>query len=329
MSHPYTDELRVGLEAVRIAARICQAVQATITPDVLDKKDDSPVTIADFASQAVICQAIGNSFGQDPIIAEEDSLALQQPQNIKFLTQIQELIRTHFQSAATEEICQWIDRGGAKDYSRRFWTLDPIDGTKGFLRRDQFAVSLALIVEGQIELGILACPNLGSRTSGGHSMFHAVRGHGAFAGSLDPETIWQPIRVTSSTSFAAARLCESLESGHSSHSEAETIAMRLGIENPSVRMDSQAKYAVVASGEADIYLRLPTKTGYFEKIWDHAGGVAIVEEAGGRVTDIAGSPLDFTQGFELRKNRGVIVTNGALHDAVVDAVQSVVTKSSE
>ena len=89
-------------------------------------------------------------------------------------------------------------------------------------------------------------------------------------------------------------------------------------------MDSQAKYAAVARGDASIYLRLPTRKDYQEKIWDHAAGVAVITQAGGRVTDITGSPLDFTRGYTLAVNRGIIATNGAIHDAVVDAVRRVV-----
>jgi 3'(2'), 5'-bisphosphate nucleotidase len=101
------------------------------------------------------------------------------------------------------------------------------------------------------------------------------------------------------------------------------IASRLGISNEPVRLDSQAKYAIVADGRADMYLRLPTRKDYVEKIWDHAGGVLVVEEAGGRVTDVTGKPLDFTQGRGLERNRGVIVTNGKLHEQVLMAVSTV------
>ena len=96
-----------------------------------------------------------------------------------------------------------------------------------------------------------------------------------------------------------------------------------------VRMDSQAKYAMVGGGEADVYLRLPTRTGYYEKVWDHAGGVLIVQEAGGTVTDLYGKPLDFSHGRELRQNRGVIATNGSLHAAVLEAAQAVVAMKAE
>ena len=79
---------------------------------------------------------------------------------------------------------------------------------------------------------------------------------------------------------------------------------------------------VVARGEADIYLRLPTRADYREKIWDHAAGALIVTEAGGVVTDISGRPLEFHHGRELANNRGVIVTNGPLHSRVIEAIQS-------
>jgi 3'(2'), 5'-bisphosphate nucleotidase len=322
-----TAELSAALDAVRQAAKICQSVQAGISPDALAKKDKSPVTVADFGSQAVVCRAIGNAFPQDPIIAEEDSRELQQPENLPFLHQIHDEVCRECLAASKDEICRWIDRGGAQEFSHRFWTLDPIDGTKGFLRKEQYAISLALIVGGNIELGVLGCPNLPlvpGHDSPTGALFYAVRGEGAFSLPLTPDdTAPQRLSVRSTSDPARARFCESVESGHSAHGASAEIAQRLGITEEPVRLDSQAKYAVVARGEADLYLRLPTKADYFEQIWDHAGGVLIVQEAGGQVTDVQGQPLDFTHGRQLRKNRGVIVSNGILHQAVLDAVRAV------
>jgi 3'(2'), 5'-bisphosphate nucleotidase len=88
-------------------------------------------------------------------------------------------------------------------------------------------------------------------------------------------------------------------------------------------MDSQCKYATVARGDASIYLRMPTRADYREKIWDHAAGKIIVECAGGRVTDIAGKPLDFRHGRTLQQNQGVVATNGSIHDSVIDAIRGV------
>ena len=79
---------------------------------------------------------------------------------------------------------------------------------------------------------------------------------------------------------------------------------------------------MVARGDASIYLRLPVKADYVEKVWDHAAGMRIVTEAGGRVSDVDGQPLDFSRGRRLEGNRGVIVTNDSLHDSVLEAVKA-------
>ena len=89
-------------------------------------------------------------------------------------------------------------------------------------------------------------------------------------------------------------------------------------------MDSQAKYAVLAAGEGDVLLRLlsPSRPDYREKIWDQAAGSIVIEEAGGRITDLDGKPLDFSHGRTLAKNRGIVATNGHLHDAVLEGAAS-------
>jgi 3'(2'), 5'-bisphosphate nucleotidase len=197
------------------------------------------------------------------------------------------------------------------------------------LRKGQYAVSLALIVNGRIEVGVLGCPNLpvtNEKDSPIGSLFYAVRGQGAFVQPLSGNTPPVRIRVSETSDPALARFCESVESAHSAHSESAQVAKRLGMTSEPVRMDSQAKYATVARGFADAYLRLPVKTGYYEKIWDHAGGVLVVEEAGGKVTDVCGNPLDLTRGTELNQNRGVIVTNGRFHDTIVKTVQEVMAQ---
>jgi 3'(2'), 5'-bisphosphate nucleotidase len=78
----------------------------------------------------------------------------------------------------------------------------------------------------------------------------------------------------------------------------------------------------VARGDASIYLRIP-RGGYRENVWDHAAGVLVVEEAGGRVCDVDGRPLDFTTGRRLTANRGIVAAPAAIHPQVVDAVRSV------
>lgn len=330
----YERESQVAVRAVRAAARLCRRVREQLSPEVLSKKDRSPVTVADFGSQAVVCRALAEAFPDDPVIAEEDAAELKTAENAPILEQVVEQIRridpAQFAKASASEVCSWIDRGGASRYSERFWTIDPIDGTKGFLRNEQYAVALALIVDGRIVVGSLACPNLalgrGTRDTGTSTgaVFLAVRGRGAFELPVEPEdhAAWDshPIRVSEQDDPAVVRFCESVESGHSAQGDSAAIAARLGIVAPPIRLDSQAKYGVVARGEAEIYLRMPTRADYREKIWDHAAGVLIVEEAGGVVTDVAGEPLDFQHGRELAANRGVIVSNGKMHEPVLKAL---------
>jgi 3'(2'), 5'-bisphosphate nucleotidase len=102
------------------------------------------------------------------------------------------------------------------------------------------------------------------------------------------------------------------------------IAREIGITQPPLQMDSQVKYGVVARGDAALYLRLPASVSYVEKIWDHAAGSLIVEEAGGRVTDMYGRPLDFYQDHKLRRNQGVIVSRGdPLHTQVLTTISQI------
>jgi 3'(2'), 5'-bisphosphate nucleotidase len=346
MASKWESELKVALDAVRAASRICRDVQSKIAADVFEKEDRSPVTVADFASQAAICRLIGDAFKSDLIIGEEESGTLRRAENGPFLDRVLEELRAIGVEATGEQACDWIDRGCEKKYAPRFWTLDPIDGTKGFLRQEQYAVSLALLIDGRIEVALLGCPNLtvdagryfgtlshsdgrgqgeGSLSSGTPgAIFYAVRGGGSWVAPLDDSSV-APTAVHCShlADPVEARFCESVETSHTSTSLSSRVANALGMHRTPLRMDSQAKYAIVARGEAEIYMRLPAKYGYKEKIWDHAGGVLVVEEAGGLVSDVEGRPLEFNHGYELVNNRGIIAANRELHPKVIAALDEI------
>jgi 3'(2'), 5'-bisphosphate nucleotidase len=134
--------------------------------------------------------------------------------------------------------------------------------------------------------------------------------------------VFAPIQVTQEPDEARLRFVESVEAGHGNQALQQAIARAAGITQPSLRMDSQAKYGAVARGDAVLYLRLPSPRSpdYREKIWDHAAGSLVVEEAGGRVTDMHGQPLDFASDYKMHNNRGVIVSNRTLHSAVIEAL---------
>ena len=313
------ERLQLAIDAVRAAAKICRQIQVRlVSEDSLTKKDRSPVTIADYASQAVICKMLHGRFPEIPIMGEEDARALRQSENQVIVDKINQFL----ENWSREEILEWIDHGGsaATDY---FWTVDPIDGTKGFLRGEQYAVALALLNKGQVEIGVLGCPNLPfDEHSDGGTIFYARRGFGSYIVPLDG-TDKQMNRVSANTRADLTRVMESVESGHANHGMQGQIMSALGDRAQSVRFDSQVKYAVLARGEAEVYLRLPNpeKPDYREKIWDHAAGALIVEEAGGRVTDMHGKVLDFSSGRQLQNNRGIIVSNGLVHGEILRLIE--------
>lgn len=320
----YTHERQVAIEAVQKACKIAQLVyESLVSQEVVTKNDKSPVTIADFSVQAVINTEIKKVFPDDPIVAEEHSRDLQNGDIKAKVVRIVNSIAPP-PGATEEEVMRAIDFGVHEGGSTgRFWVVDPIDGTAGFLRGGQYAVCLALIENGEVVLGVLGCPNLPQKGKDGNGcIFYAEQGRGAYSTGLT-DNKESPVHVSPVTDAKQASFCESVESGHSSHSDAADIASILGITAPPVRMDSQCKYAAIARGDASIYLRLPTSATYEEKIWDHAAGWLIVREAGGEVTDITGKPLNFAIGRTLKENKGVVATNKKIHSKVIETVQFV------
>ncbi len=317
----FQKELTVAIRAVEKAARLCRKVQnASSGVTAMQKEDRSPVTLADLGSQAVITLELLTAF-TDPVVAEEEAGILRD--NPQLNNCVLELVREEKGSIDRNTLLDAIDYG-AKDanFNDRYWTLDPIDGTKGFLRGDQYAIALALVENGQVVAGVLGCPNYSLENAKNKSMgalFYAIRGEGAFMYSIGngkPEKT----SVDHITKPGKARFCESVETAHSLHEAHKKIADALGITAAPFRMDSQVKYAVLANGKASIYLRLPRKKDYREKIWDHAAGSIIVEEAGGKVSDFKGNSLQFNLGRKLENNIGILATNGDLHQSVIDAI---------
>ena len=314
---------QLAIDAVLKAIKLCEQVQAEmVSTDAIQKTDRSPVTVADFGSQALICRALGDAFPDEAIVAEEDAQALQE--NAPLLERVTEYVNRFCQdpSPSSETVCEWINRGSG-EVGANFWTLDPIDGTKGFLRRDQYAIALAHIVEGVVQLGVLGCPNLPYRLDAAAPergcLFVAIRGKGTSLYTKTGELLEQ-VHV----SKTVHRFAESFESTHGDSDAHANIASALGITESPVQIDSQAKYGIVSRGEASLYIRLPNPAypDYRECIWDHAAGMIVVEEAGGRVTDANGAPLNFLTGKRMHENRGIVATNGKLHQHVLKAISN-------
>lgn len=324
----FEKELEIGQNAVIEAMRICKTIQEELTgADSITKSDKSPVTIADFASQAIICRILKENFPNIPIVAEEDSDALQKPEHEETLKKILQYIandRKLKEILNKENLFRSIDLGGCDPTDDMFWTLDPIDGTKGFLRGEQFAIALALIVKGDVQLGVLGCPNLKLPENESHRgcLLFAVKGQGAKLRDVETGKT-KTVAISNITDPGKMRFVESYVSAHSNLEMQLQIARILKMERDPIQLDSQVKYGVLAAGNAEIYIRIPhPKTpDYREKIWDHAAGTIIIEEAGGVVTDIFGKKLDFSVGKTLKNNRGIFASVPSIHDRILGIIK--------
>eukprot|EP00798_Chlamydomonas_sp_ICE-L_P028839 gene28839-32028_t len=351
---PYAREMQAAVDAVRIAARLCKAVQHQLCSmtEKMEKVDDSPVTVADYGAQALVAWSLSK---QDPknrlsMVAEEDSHTLRSPSGQGIVERITQLVNSVLEGEegatplTANEVLELIDLGDSPGGpSGRHWVLDPIDGTKGFVGMRQYAICLALIQDGEVVVGVLGCPNITqspvTEEDGGPSamakakesdnvgsVFFAHQGYGAYVapmwGNYSLQTLpnIQRIHVDDVPApFTNARFMGAYEPGHSNHGFSAALASKVGVSLPPFLMDSQAKYGILSRGDASVFMRFPPPS-YREKIWDHAAGFVIVEEAGGKVTDAHGQRLDFSQGRELDTYGGIVAGPPLVHSAVLAAV---------
>ncbi|KAL6205665.1 hypothetical protein ACLB2K_022920 [Fragaria x ananassa] len=325
----YAKELDVAVRAVHMACALCQRVQEGLVSASIDqvksKDDDSPVTIADWSVQATVSWILSEFFGNQnvSIIAEEDVQALSEADSVGLLQAVVNTVneclagapkyglKSPSEALTTSQILEAISQcnsvGGPKG---RHWVLDPVDGTLGFVRGDQYAVALALIEDGKVVIGVLGCPNYPMKKEllNYHYQYHEAmskssppspdiweRGCVMYARKDSGHAWMQPhihgdkkfewpnsaklIRVSSIDDPALATSCEPVERANSNHSFTEGLAHSVGLRKKPMRVYSMVKYAAIARGDAELFMKF-ARAGYKEKIWDHAAGVVIVEEAG-------------------------------------------------
>jgi 3'(2'), 5'-bisphosphate nucleotidase len=328
---------RAAREAVVRAAAVCRAVQARLDEVRAATKDDkSPVTVADFAAQAIVCltleQLLGKSFVDAGMVAEEDAGFLRDPAHSCYLDAALAAARGAEPTLDAGRFLAALSLGGAAGGSGEFWTLDPIDGTKGFLRDQQYAIALAFISAGRPLIGVVGAPNLpldpalpldGNRNDG--SLYVAIAGRGVeespcLSGAPATRRLAPPPPLT-----GPVRVCASVEKAHTNVSHTDQVIQAIGGNPDVLRLDSSAKYAVVARGQAHAYLRLPTRPDYVERIWDHAAGTVVATEAGAVVSDVDGKSLDFSLGRGLEHNRGVVVAHPDAHGVLLPAIAQVLS----
>lgn len=347
-SHSYAKELHLASLAVQRAALLTKQLLSAVDKGAFDKSDSTPVTIADFAAQASIIAAIHHTFPDDDIVGEEDSTALRQDSAL--LERTWELASSvHLDDAESEallstpqsreEMLQLIDLGekGKAGRNGRVWTLDPVDGTATFMRGQQYVVCLALIEDGKQRLGVLGCPNLHLGTGqvgedlvdrdGYGQMLSAVAGHGATirpmgTGSLLPAKSLPPIPQPSDT--RGVRFVDTQAANTQNLEVHARVAAQLDCPwpNPVDLWSAQMRYVAIAvDGGCNAFIKVPLKPSYRSKIWDHAGGMLLVQELGCVVSDLEGRPVDCGLGRTLAGCHGMIVAPASVHGRVLEAVR--------
>ncbi|MSR78303.1 MAG: 3'(2'),5'-bisphosphate nucleotidase [Candidatus Omnitrophica bacterium] len=320
-------EIKFALESIREVMPLAEKIRLELAGKKITKDDLSPVTVADFSIQAIIRHRLSLAFPQDAFLGEESSELLTDEQGGESLKLVTHYVKSILPEATPQKVCEWIDGGAAPKSHGRFWTLDPIDGTKGFLRGAQYAIALALLDQGKVKLGVLGCPHLNEKgipelkkKSGAIAI--GVRNQGAWIAAPDSIQSLQPLEVSNQTMPEAAIILGSVEPTHTDTDQLKSLLIFLGNQTPPRLLDSQTKYAALAAGYGDFFLYLlpPKKLDYRMKIWDVAPGSIIAEEAGGKVTDLEGNALDFSCGDTLKKNPGLLISNGHLHSILLEGV---------
>jgi 3'(2'), 5'-bisphosphate nucleotidase len=291
---------------------------------VVEKGGRGPATVADLASQAVIVQALRAAEGAGvAIIAEESAEDVDALGGGPMWDLVVDAVRAVDARMAASDVRASLSNVDPPSSAGRCWTIDPLDGTKGYLRGGQFAIALALLEEGVPVIGVLGLPRLPARGEGigAGTVISAVLGRGAMQADLDGGR-WARVTAHAWRPGLPIRLAGSVERAHST---TDSIEAALGALGPvsAVRVDSQAKYGLVARGDADVYVRSSPDRAYREWIWDHAAGALIAQEAGATVTDLRGRPLSFAEGRRLESAEGVLCAPPALHGAALSALGSV------
>lgn len=366
MSHDYSTELNVAMLAAQRAAILTRRLFCETVKGRIEKADNTPVTVGDFGAQALIISAIHHLFPDDQIMGEESAGELREDSGLceRVWAQVEQTSHPDAEAEALiggavpskDRMLDLIDIGNSEGGRvGRFWTIDPIDGTKGFLSGRQYSIVIALIVDGVVEVSALGGPNLlidnpvdvkaANETSDEKKgvLYTAMRGHGAFVQPLftnltaDITTLPDDVRVklTASTTDDPTG-CRYIEGHLARHdgTDHERIGTVLGFSEPSIRLDSESKYCIASSGVDALFLKVPlwcrrTDSWYKQFIWDHAAGVLIASEAGCWTSDLLGQPLDFGCGREMKLELGIVVCPFSIHNQVLYAIRSVIGTDEE
>ncbi|MFX1379339.1 MAG: inositol monophosphatase family protein [Promethearchaeota archaeon] len=296
----YNEELKFAINIVREASIITEWFRQKGF-ESFSKSDQSPVTIADFASQIYIISQLKDCFPEDEIIAEEE--------NVDFInSKSEDLINQCFSELNLKKMKYVKENVKFRGQSsERQWTVDPIDGTIGYQKGLPYAVGVGFMIKSNPKVCAIAVPNYNKEPL---AIFRAEENQGSQV-SYNNKNFY-PIKVSHIKSIDNIRLCHSL---HYDQPWVLNFAKKIGINN-FIQIDSMTKFCMIADGTADLYLK-PLEIAH-SFTWDFMPGDLIVKEAGGAVTDLNGETLKFKKEKCLWTAPGIISSNGILHKRILE-----------
>ncbi|KAL7920616.1 carbohydrate phosphatase [Trichoderma austrokoningii] len=354
----FAKEIDTALGALLQATKLSQLIVLSQDKGTITKDDLSPVTIADFAVQALLIASFKEAFPNDTFVGEEDATELRS--NDALMTRVWDLLNTIAQDEYTlqgacklphskEHMCDLIDQAGSSSPggpgTGRVWVFDPIDGTKTFVRGQMYAINIGLIVDGKQTFGAQGCPNLtlshkghlrneSADPNGYGCLLFAIKDHGAYYRYLDKRhkelksTIFQipPNFAGNHPGFITCTglVDSALDGVH------DVVAQRLGFEYPgSDVVPWVVRWAALALSIGSVTVWVYKRRDRYAKVWDHAGAILLFEETGGKVTDVHGKEIDFSAGRKLSNNFGFVAAPAATHAKVLGIVQDVLKEQGK
>ncbi|KXX75244.1 hypothetical protein MMYC01_208429 [Madurella mycetomatis] len=354
MESPYRHELEIAIRAAQSAAHISRLALSTAHAgehaesfDVV-KDDLSSVTIADFAIQALLTRSLRDFFPRDGFVGEESADELRQNPKLssRVLAILGQSLGDPTRFPDVDDLCEVIDScttsspSGGDSASGRVWVFDPIDGTKTFIRREQYAINIALLDHGRQLLSVVACPLLSMDATapvtdasidptGVGCILYAVRGHGTYVrplpgglGEVESRRLERHADNVSPNDLRCVTCWDQLDSGVSEVHKA--IAEKLNVPFPGCDLLGWVpRWAVISLGLANFTVWVYKKRDRYAKIWDHAGAMLLFEEVGGIITDVHGKPIDLSSGRKLNANFGFVAAPRNLHHVVLRTVHDI------
>ncbi|TFG08803.1 MAG: hypothetical protein EU539_01245 [Promethearchaeota archaeon] len=294
----HTTEITEAIKLVKKASEITEWFRKKGFEN-LKKKDRSPVSIADFASQIYIINQLRQKFPDDQIFAEENEVDLI---NDLALNRINECFE-ELNVGEIEDLKSELQYRGQN--SERQWSIDPIDGTAGYMEGLTYAIGIGFMINSIPMKCAISVPD---HDDNGEAIFIAEKNNGAKASYGGKDFI--PLHVSKQNKVTEARLCQSL---HYDLPWVSQFAEKIGIKKR-IKLDSMAKFCMIAEGRYELYIK--PAFGLVLSSWDYCPGDLLVREAGGKVTDLDEEPLKYDKDKCILRGPGIIVSNGILHDQV-------------